>query len=287
MNLVRWSTLHFFLASAAIVSHLLSCGCDADTMVTAEAGGAPSQVDELTADSTATGAEDLVVQDYLETLSNEELEKICLDRGFSLAARGDPDKDEVGQHPELRREDYLAAARRCLTLEDEMNAIIAAHPELAAELDAEIERMKRHKMELERERDEILAQKAMLEEQLEKAGVDVGSCFNRTSTAVPSGASKGGRDLAALNPEDMTVDEVLRHSFTLLYQRVMQDVRMVKKALDPLVLKPLGRGCQTAWKYAKPTLLALWVKARTTANAYLTATSPSNANATDSASAIA
>jgi hypothetical protein len=279
MNLVRLSTLHLFLGTAAIVSHLLSGGCQADISSLVD--------DELTADNSGTASvEDLVVQDYLETLSNEDLEKICHDRGFSLAARGDPGKEEVGQQ-QLSREDYLAAARRCLTLEDEMNAIIAAHPELAAELDAEIERMKRHKMELERERDEILAQKAMLEEQLEKAGVDVGSCFNRTTAATPNGESRRGRDLSTLNPEDMSVDEVLRHSLTLLYQRVMQDVRMVKKVLDRLILQPLGQGCRIAWKYAKPTLLALWVKARTTANAYLTASSSqSNTNATDSANAL-
>jgi hypothetical protein len=226
-------------------------------------------------------AEELVVQDYLETLTNEELEKICVDRGFSIAARDDRGSGSDNQSP-LSREDYLSAARRCLTLEDEMNAIIAAHPELAAELDAEIERMRRHKIQLERERDEILAQKALLEEQLENAGVDVSRCMNRTATT-----SLESRDLASLNPEEMTLDEVLRHSLTLLYQRVMQDVMMAKRFLDPVVLKPMGRGLRIAWKYSKPTLTALWIKARTTAHAYLVRSSGENATSTIATSTAA
>jgi len=202
----------------------------------------------------------LIVQDYLEALSNEELEKICLDRGFSIAR----DVDHS-----MERQDYLTAARRCLSLEDEMNAIIAAHPELAAELDAEIERMRQHKLQLEKERDEILAQKALLEEQLAQAGMTLNSSVNRTSTSV-----------AQLDPENMSVEEVLRHSFTLLYQRVMQDVKMVRKVLDPLVFQPVGRGSRLLWKYSKPTILSLWIQARTKVQAYIAPAHQENATNT-------
>ena len=68
-----------------------------------------------------------------------------------------------------------------------MNAILAANPDLAAELDAEIARMKASKERLERERDEILAQKNLLEEQLRNAGIDIGGLDDMASS---KGATK-------------------------------------------------------------------------------------------------
>jgi hypothetical protein len=45
-----------------------------------------------------------------ESMTNEELEDICIQRGFELI------KDDV----DLQREDYIEAAQRCLTIEQEM-----------------------------------------------------------------------------------------------------------------------------------------------------------------------
>jgi hypothetical protein len=56
---------------------------------------------------------------------------------------------------------------------------------------------------------------------------------------------------------------------------------MVKRFLDPLILKPLGRGLRVAWKYSKPTLAALWIKARSTARAYLVRPGGENATSTN------
>jgi len=186
------------------------------------------------------------VEDYLLSLSNNELEQICRDRGFEIAPRPD------GQ--DLTREDYLEGARRCLTLEDEMNAILAENPELAAELDAEIARMKESKERLERERDEILAQKQLLEEQLKNAGVDVGSAPSNQTTAL---RARGGGDGAPL-----TLVEVLRESFTMLFHRVNQDVQLVRKVLSP-VLTPVGQGLRLVWRYSRPALEGMWKRLRT------------------------
>ena len=103
-----------------------------------------------------SASDELKVDDYLESLSNAELEQICHDRGMQL----DPSIVDP------TREHYLEAARACLSLEDEMNAVLAENPELAAELGNEIERMKAEKQRLEREREEMLVELEMLQDQL-------------------------------------------------------------------------------------------------------------------------
>ena len=181
------------------------------------------------------------VEDYLEQLSVEELEKICTERGFDVIPRKD------GQP--LQRSDYLEAARRCLSLEDEMNAILAQNPELAAELEAEILRMQQHKERLEQEREELLAQKQLLEKQLEQAGIDLLEARESTKAAsIP---------LSEKAPEDMTFQEVIRYTFTELYKRVAADVRFVYKVCEP-VLKPTIGALQLGWRHGKPHLIAAW-----------------------------
>lgn len=102
--------------------------------------------------------EDIHVEDYLESLSLSELDEICQHRGFAVEGS--------------TREDYINAARRCLSLENEMNAILAANPELAAELEKEIERMKAEKERLEAERHDLLELISDLQEQLAESGVN-------------------------------------------------------------------------------------------------------------------
>eukprot|EP00523_Entomoneis_sp_CCMP467_P005779 CAMPEP_0168743778 /NCGR_PEP_ID=MMETSP0724-20121128/13753_1 /TAXON_ID=265536 /ORGANISM="Amphiprora sp., Strain CCMP467" /LENGTH=291 /DNA_ID=CAMNT_0008791421 /DNA_START=63 /DNA_END=938 /DNA_ORIENTATION=+ len=177
------------------------------------------------------------VEDYLATLSTDELTSICVDRGFDIIPRQDGKP--------LEWSDYLEAARRCLSLEDEMNAILAKNPELAAELEAEIGRMQQHKHRLEGEREQLLAEKALLEEQLEKAGVDLleaqQSAFGETATA----------SLKDKSPEDMTFKEVLIYTFSELYDRVKRDFKFVWKFAGP-VLKPVGGALQLGWRHLRP-----------------------------------
>ena len=181
---------------------------------------------------------DTTVHGYLEQLSDEELEKICVDRG--LALNGDKDT--------LTREDYLEAAKQCISLEDDINALLNENPDLAAELDQEIERMKASKERLEKEREEILAEKALLEEQLQQAGVDLEE-FRRNSTNISAGSME----------PPQTALEVLQESFVLLYKRVRQDVEFVGRVLKP-ILEPAGAGVKLVWRYTKPTLEGVLVK---------------------------
>jgi hypothetical protein len=60
-------------------------------------------------------------EDTLQALSKEELEKICVTRGFEIM------RDEVdpstGLPHELSHEDFVEAARRCLEIEREMYVV--------------------------------------------------------------------------------------------------------------------------------------------------------------------
>lgn len=63
-------------------------------------------------------AQEDYTEDTLQAMSEEELEKICVTRGFEIM------RDEVdpstGLPHELSHEDFVEAARRCLTIEREM-----------------------------------------------------------------------------------------------------------------------------------------------------------------------
>jgi hypothetical protein len=256
------------------------CYCLAQETVTEQ-----SEQNETISTASTTSPEketktEQVVIDHLDGKTNEELQAICADRGFEIES---PTKGP------LQREDYLEGARRCMTLEKEMNAVIAAHPELAAELDKEIERMQLAKEELEREREEILEQKRLLEAQLKKAGVDPSQLTaTKTKTATDNDAATPTTDTAgktttttattdattsasattsattaaaaaAATPtqETVTVASAFLESFVLLFDRVSQDIRFVRRILDP-VLQPIGSGLKILWRYAKPTVSPLW-----------------------------
>lgn len=222
----------------ALVSLVVS---QSDELVVDEA---TSTVDpELTSASHEESS--VVVDDYLATLSDQDLAQICDDRGLEIASDGP-----------LTRDDYLEGARRCLTLEDEMNAILAKHPDLAAELDKEIERMREAKEALEREREEMLAYKASLEQQLREAGVDIGSSLNETLSS-PSTKVIPAADRAQVQ----TFEEVLKESLVLLYERVMLDVRFVQRILLP-VLQPMGSALGVVWRYSRPTVQSAYHQAR-------------------------
>lgn len=199
----------------------------------------PTEGQAAPSSSSSDEGENLVeVANYLEQLSDAELEKICADRGLMLKEDG----------KELTRQDYLEAAQQCISIEDDINALLNENPDLAAELDNEIERMKAHKERLEKERDEMLAEKALLEEQLREAGVQLDEFRqNTTSTSIRP------------TPESQTAMEVLKESFVLLYERVRQDVEFVAKILKP-ALEPVGEGLKLVWRYTKPTLESVFAK---------------------------
>ena len=57
-------------------------------------------------------------EEVLQSMSNEELEQICIERGFEIL------KDEIdistGLPYELSHDDYVEAAMKCLEIEREM-----------------------------------------------------------------------------------------------------------------------------------------------------------------------
>jgi hypothetical protein len=167
------------------------------------------------------------IEDYLDAMSDEQLIGLCTERGFGI----------VNDEAELQHKDYVEAARRCMNMEDEMNAILAENPDLAAELEAEIERMQVAKERLEEERDQMLAEKLILEEQLKNAGVDVLASESNTNTTPPQ------------QPQQLSLEEVLRESLTELFQRVAQDARVVGTFLQP-VLRPMLGSLKTVAKHS-------------------------------------
>jgi hypothetical protein len=181
------------------------------------------------------------IEDYLDAMTDEQLIGMCSERGFGI----------VNDEAELEHKDYVEAARRCMSMEDEMNAILAENPDLAAELEAEIERMQKAKERLEEERDQMLAEKAILEEQLKNAGVNV-----------PASESKTNDTLSQPPQEQMSLEEVLRVSLTELFERVASDARVVVTFLQP-VLKPILGGLMMVAKHtgALPYLEAYKAKA--------------------------
>jgi hypothetical protein len=190
--------------------------------------------------------EEITVDDYLATLSVEELQAICGDRGFAI-------EEDQASVDGLTYEDYLEAARRCLTLEEEMNAVLTEHPALAAEIEQEIERLQDTKARLEEERTSMLAEKALLEEQLQQAGVD----FENLKQQVRDPSSLR----APTDPADMSATQLLRESLHQLYDRVAQDATYVVRVTEP-VWRTAGQGMEVVWRYMKPTVLQAYTEVR-------------------------
>lgn len=190
-------------------------------------------IDEPTQQQKSETQPEIIVESSLESMSDEELKAICTNRGFEISIEGEEGLSQ------MTHADYVEAATKCLSLEKEMNAVIAENPELAAELDLEIERMRLEKERLEQEREAILAEKALLEEQLRNAGVDPSSIATVPSSLTSANAS--------------SVDEVLRESFVRLFDRVGCDLQLVGGVIL-FALKPMAGPIQMLWRYSSPSI---------------------------------
>jgi hypothetical protein len=182
----------------------------------------------------------LQVQDHLDTLSEAELRQICHQRGL------DTTEDEYGNWTHA---DFVQAARRCISFEKEMQAILADHPELAAELESEIVRMQQAKERLEAERASLIMEKELLERQLRDAGVVVEYDDSAWSldgdTAISLREALQG--LKKRNPTTMTSLQVFTLSLVLLFERVGQDMIFIwKYAVGPLA-RPAGKIVQQSY----------------------------------------
>jgi hypothetical protein len=213
----------------------------------------PEEKQEPSSSSSSSSSSSLKVEkDYLDHLSTAALEKICLDRGFAVAETTD---EATNKTVPLTREDYLEAARRCLTLEDEINLILAEHPELAAELESEVERMRQQKERLEAERNTLQAELRLLQTQLEEAGVDISNIASLTSTVQ---AKDKLTNLKDMDPNSMTLEQVLRYTLTELVERVKSDMKFVWSSIRPVVA-PLIPTVKHMWKsFGQPLAMQAW-----------------------------
>lgn len=189
--------------------------------------------------------ESVQIKSNLDTMTDDELVAICQEHGVDIPVVG-----KLGSNP--THEDLVNAAKKCLSLEDEVNAILAEDPDLSADLESEIERMKVEKERLEKEREAILAEKAELEEKLRRSGITIPADVGVATKPVLSDAN-------ATDAVVQSVDQVLRESFVLLFDRVGKDMRLVGQTLR-VVLKPLGSGIEFIWKYTAPTIEGLALK---------------------------
>jgi hypothetical protein len=189
----------------------------------------PEATINATAEESIPKDKKIKVKSNLESLSDQELEALCKERGFDVGVEGGG---------VLSHEEYVEAAKRCLSLEDEMNAILAENPDLAAELETEIERMRLEKERLEQERDAMMAEKAALEEKLRLSGIDPSVIAEATALKT-----------APMHPQSF--DEVLRESFVMLFDRVGQDMRFVGRVVR-IALRPAAGGLRLVWRYTGP-----------------------------------
>lgn len=98
----------------------------------------------------------------LEAMLDEELEGICLERGFELVKEDiDP---TTGLLYEFTHADYVDAAKRCLAIEQEMNELLDQYPELAEELEEEIKKMEAENAAKKAEVDELQKKIAEVQE---------------------------------------------------------------------------------------------------------------------------
>lgn len=173
----------------------------------------------------------IIVEDYLASLSEEDLKAICFKRGFDISR-------PQARVNETNHEYFVEAARRCINIEKEIDAIIAQNPDLAAELEAEIDRMIVEKERLESERQNMINQISLLESQLRDKGMSL-------SSPPP--------DTSFKNVTSMSAQEVLEESFGLLWDRVFKDIKLLNSVLS-YVTKPLGEVLFFVWRYSKPTI---------------------------------
>jgi len=98
-----------------------------------------------TSQQTQTQEQQITTEEYLHTLTNQQLEDICTERGFYL------EPEEGFSAEDYSHEEYVDAAMQCLALEAEIEAAIAKNPEILEELKREADKMKEENAKLEAE----------------------------------------------------------------------------------------------------------------------------------------
>ena len=84
-----------------------------------------------------------------------------------------------------------------------------------------------------------------MEEELRQTGVDPKSILPATITASTS----------KKNITDLTVDEVLYESLVQLFDRVGQDIQLVARIVQSIIIQPLYTSSTLIWRYTSPTIM--------------------------------
>lgn len=89
----------------------------------------------------------------LEDMSDEELEEICISRGFELVREFNA---TTGKPLVYTHQDYVDAASECLQIEADLEEILTNHPEILEDVKKESERMMQERDRLQEQLDQIL-----------------------------------------------------------------------------------------------------------------------------------
>ena len=179
-----------------------------------------------TADATQT--QQLTTEEHLLTLTNQQLEDICTERGFYL------EPEEGFSVDDYSHEEYVDAALQCLALEAEIEAAIAENPEILEELKREAERMKEENEKLEAEVMRLLKENDAEQPPSDGAAsattaafvgeasgaADKSSSYNSEAAGDPVGTEEGiasdpdAADVGNLDADDEVIEEEESSSVT-------------------------------------------------------------------------
>jgi hypothetical protein len=200
-----------------------------------------------------TSSSSIHVQSNLQSMSDEELIAICTERGYEITIENPDNNSSRGTvGVTLTHDDYVNAATQCLSLDKVVNQMIADDPDIAADMEHEVERIRHEKEKLQKEQDTILQEISSLEEELRQSGVDPTTIVDAAPSVIASVAS---RNQTKKNLTDLTVDEVLYESFVQLFDRVGNDIQFVARIVQHIIVQPAVTSLSLIWRYASPTLL--------------------------------
>ena len=97
----------------------------------------------LTTDSSSSSS--IHVQSNLQSLSDEELIAICTERGYEITienSSSNKNNNDAAAPVVLTHDDYVQAATQCLSLDKVVDQMIAENPDIAADMDHEVERIR-------------------------------------------------------------------------------------------------------------------------------------------------
>jgi len=123
----------------------------------------PEEITTTTATTTVVEEED--PYEFLQEMSDMELELVCTNLGFQLL---DPTDPTTGEAVMKTHDHYIEAARQCLSIQEEMEQLLEEHPEIREEYERELEEMLSTE---QAKQEQLLGEKEQLEAELAAAAV--------------------------------------------------------------------------------------------------------------------